>query len=391
MPAPVATLQVANPGLGTVSRQPQTTGAPGGGQTSAPFVRLSRRAQIPGALSSGNAFGALINPTLKPVGGYLRGLILYVTASGGVNGAGTVAAAADAPYSALQSILLRDPFGQPVYQADGYSAFLIMLYGGQSGALGFGNTPATLPSFSAVAVGSGGGGTGAFTFRMEIPLEFDSSGYCSLPSMNAASQPQIQMNLAASAAVYTTPPSTTVPTVSVSVDEPFWASPVDNPGYAPPDVGSSAQWSVAQAAQPVSASSYQRIQLPRVGTYLHTLILVLRDSTSARIESWPVSDVQLWIDGVPVLMETLNERQDVMFRQFGVSRPTGVLCYSWRDSVQQFASSADTHDLMIPTTPATLLEVAGTFGAIANAPAKITVITGELYPVQGIPYGHLAE
>jgi hypothetical protein len=155
-------------------------------------------------------------------------------------------------------------------------------------------------------------------------------------------------------------------------------------------VGSSCQWSEIRAAAGVGSAAFQRIQLPRVGTFIHTLILVLRDSTGARIDAWPTSDLQLWFDGVPVLFESFNERQDKMWAQFGVTRPTGVICYTFRNSVQHAVSDADTYDLMAPTTPATLLEIAGTFGTISNAPATITQVVGELFPLGGIPYTHLA-
>jgi hypothetical protein len=127
-----------------------------------------------------------------------------------------------------------------------------------------------------------------------------------------------------------------------------------------------------------------------VGTFIHTLILVLRDSTNARIDLWPTSDLQLWIDGVPILSETFIERQDQMFTQFGVVRPTGVIVYTFRNSIQSFVSSGDTYDLLCPTTPATLMELAGTFGNITNAPATITTVVGELFPLGGVPYTHLA-
>ncbi len=82
---------------------------------------------------------------------------------------------------------------------------------------------------------------------------------------------------------------------------------------------------------------------------------------------------------------------DKLYAQFGNNRPTGVICYSFRDSVQSAVSTADTYDLLMPTTPATLLEVSGTWGTITNAPAILTAVTGELYPVGGIPYTHLAS
>jgi len=376
------TLQLANPAAGTVSRAPQTTAAPQGAASDVPFSRLSREGQILGPSQAGTAFGSLWTPTLKAVGGYLKALTLTLTATGGTGGVGV--AAADAPYNTIQNLFLRDPYGQPIVQASGYGLYLINLYSGQVGMLGFGNNPATLPSFSAVAA------TGNFTLQLYVPLQLDSSGYCSLPSQNAASQPQLQIQLNPSTSVYSTAP-TTVPTLTLAADEPYWMAPVDNPQVGPPDVGSSAQWSEARAAAGIASAAYQRVVLPRVGTFIHTLILTLRDSTGARIDAWPASDLSLWVDGVPIVMETFAERINLMYAQFGVTRPTGVLVYSWRDAVQSAVSSADTYDKLLPTTPATTLEIAGTFGTIGSAPASITALTGELFPSGGIPYTHLAS
>lgn len=378
----MSTLQTANPAMGTVTRNPQTTAVPAQGGN-VPFARVSRKGQILGPSQAGNAFGFLWTPIMKPVGGYLRGLNLYITAVSG--GASAATGAADAPYNVVQNLYFRDPFGQPIIQADGYSLFLINLYGGQVGALGFGNVPSNLPSWSAI-----NSTTGAFTMRLYVPLELDSSGYCSLPDMNAASQPQIQLQTNPTTVVYSTLTGT-APTLTVSMDEPFWMAPVDNPAAAPADVGSSAQWSVSRAAAGVGSAQFQRIQLPRVGTYIHTLILVLRDSTGARVDAWPTGDLALWFDGVPILFESFNERIDLMYTQFGVTRPTGVLVYTFRDSIQSFVSNGDTYDLLAPTTPATLLEVSGTFGTISNAPATIQAVTGEVFPQGGIPYTHLAN
>jgi hypothetical protein len=379
----VSTLQTAQPALGTVSRQPQTTATPA--TAGVPFTRMSRQMQILGPVSAGLTFGTLFTPPIKPAGGYIRFYPLYVTASGGAGGGTAAVASADAPYNILQNVFLRDPFGQPIIQADGYSLFLIDLYGGQSGMLSFGNNTATLPSFSNVAV------SGNFNVRFHLPLELDSSGYCSLPAMNAASQPSIWVQLNPNTVVYTTSPAPTLPTLQLQLDEEFWAAPVDNPQFAPPDVGSSAQWSVTKAPTGIAASQFQRVVLPRVGTYTNTLILVLRDSTGARIDAYPSTDLSLWVDGVPHLYETFNERVDKMWTAFGVTRPTGVIVYTFRNSVQTAVSTADTYDLILPTSPATLLEEVGTWGTISNAPAQLYQVTGELFPLGGIPYTHLAQ
>lgn len=379
----VSTLQTANPSMGTVTRRPQTTAVPAqsGG---VPFARVSRKGQILGPSVSGLAYGGLYTPIMKPVGGYLRGLNFYVTSVTG--GALTSAAAtADAPYNVIQNLYFRDPFGQPIIQTDGYSLFLINLYSGQVGALGFGNNPASLPSFQSINAG-----TGAYSVRLYVPLELDSSGYGSLPDMNAASQPQLQVQLNPASTVLGAFTGT-APTLTLALDEPFWMAPVDNPAAAPADVGSSAQWSVSSAAAGVASAQFQRVQLPRVGTFIHTLILVLRDSTGARVDGWPSTDLALWFDGVPVTFESANERYDQMYTQFGVTRPVGVIVYSFRDSIQSFVSNGDNYDMLAPTTPATLLEISGTFGTISNAPARIQAVTGELFPQGGIPYTHLAS
>lgn len=391
----VSTLQTAQPALGTVSRQPQTTAQPAG--AGAPFTRMSRQMQILGPFSAGNPFGSLFTPPIKPVGGYVRYYPLYITASGGSASGGSAVAAADAPYNVVQNLFLRDPFGQPIIQADGYSLYLMDLYGGQSGVFGFGNQTPNLPSFQAVQA------TGNFVVKFHIPFEMDSSGYCALPAMNAASQPSIWVQCNPSSTVYATLPGT-VPTLTFQLDEEFWAAPVDNPQFAPPDVGSSAQWSVTKAPTGIAANQFQRVVLPRVGALTTTLITILRDSTGARIDGYPATDLQLWVDGVPHLFEAFGERADKMYAQFGVARPTGVCVYTFRNSVQTFVSTADTYDVILPTSPATLLEIGGTWGsgsgvagitggqgAIANVPAQLYQLTQELYPFGGIPYTHLAQ
>lgn len=381
MPTPVATLQTANPSLGTVSRLPQTTGQPVTGNV--PFTRLSRQGQIPGQTLAGQAFNSQWNPTLRPVGGYVRQYVLTVSAVSG--GATAATAAADAPFNSIQNLFLRDSFGQPIINLDGYALYLANIYGGQYGMLGYGNNPTGLPSYQNVNTV-----TGAFNFRLLIPLEMDSSGYCSLPSMNAASQPQLQVQWNTSGTVYSAITGT-VPTITSQVNETYWMAPVDHPEIAPPDVGSSGQWTQTRAAAGVASNQNQKIQLPRVGTLIHTLILILRDSTGARIDAFPTSDLMLWVDGVPVLFETLQERTDKMYAEFGVNRPTGVIVYTFRNSVQTAVSTADTYDELLPTTPATLLEVSGTWQTFANAPAILTAVTGELFPQGGIPYTHLAS
>jgi hypothetical protein len=381
-------LQVANPAQQRVARRPQTTAEVSAG----PFRRLTNENRVQGFTVTAQAFGALINQPLKAVPGYLRWLDLGVTATGGVNGTTTVAANADAPWNVISTVLLKDAFGQPIIQCGGYELYLINLYGGQAG---FWNAsdPATVPSFSGVSTGTAG--TGNFTFRLRIPLEvFD--GFCCIPAANASAVPSLTIQLASSATVYSTAPGT-VPTMTVQVQEAYYPVPNVDPNLAPPDNGSSCQWTQQRiAAQVASASAYDLL-LPPLGSFVRVLIFVGRDSTGARVDTvYPAAfgvPQEFDVDGVPFFIEDIGTHRDDTFRDYGVTRPTGVLTYTFSASEGPAGpvSDMDSGDGWLPTTPGTQLELKSTSQAIGNAPGTIDVISGRVYAAGGIPYTHLAE
>jgi len=169
----------ANPQAQTVGRLPQTTqGIPDGG----PFIRYAEEAVALAYSTAGVLFGAVVNLPLTAVPGFLRGLIVTVQASGGT-GANVPTAAADSPWNTISQLTLRDASGQPMYPAiDGYGLFLINLYSGMTGQGGQ-QAPNLIPSFVTMVVVSGTG-AGNFTFKLWVPLEYNSSAYCSLPADN---------------------------------------------------------------------------------------------------------------------------------------------------------------------------------------------------------------
>lgn len=342
----------------------------------ASFVRESRRCSQVGFTQPGNAFGALISKPLKPTPGYLRGLWIVVQATGGGGSAATYFP--DSPYNVIQSVQLRDAFGTVVFQTDGYGLYLIHLYSGQVGANGFQN-PASDSWFVATAT------TGNFTFALYLPLEFDpDTAYTALPAMNAAAEMTLSIQLNPAATVYNAQP-TTAPTVEIDVYQEYWATPITDPNLTPPDDGSSHQWTQSQGNVPIGSAGNARVQLPDVGTYLSAIILVFRDSTNARIDTPFSSDIELWVDGVPVRIEHPKVLQSRMYRQFGITRPTGVAVYTFRDSVG-WAVNVDDMELLLPTTPGTLLEVfSGAWGTFSNSPATVNTYTGKLYPVNEVP------
>lgn len=378
MPAGTATLQGANPATQTVSRRAQTAVPP---DAYASFVRESRDCTQLAFADSGNAFGDFISKTIKPSPGYLKGLWVVVKATGG-SGTATVATAADAPWNVIQSFSLRDAFGSVVYNADGYGMYLIHLYSGSVGAAGL-QDPTKDAWYSAVATGADG--SGDFTFALYVPLEFDpDTAYCSLPSMNAAAQMTVSITLAGSSTVYTTAP-TNVPSLEVDIYQSYWAVPISDPSLTPPDDGSSHQWTSSQGQQTIASASNSRIQLPDVGTYLSAVICCFRDSTNARVDDAFSSDLEFWIDGVPVYIEDYKVTASRMYREFGMTRPAGVMVYTFRNSAGLLVSM-DNMELLLPTTPGTLLELfSGAWGTITNSPVTVQTYTGKLYPVGPVP------
>lgn len=377
--------------MGTVSRQPQTTAAPANGM--APFIRQSKKAFNRGyafAFSgAGGGFGQLVNQPIKPVGGWLRHLIVTVQVASGTSTGATVAAA-DAPWNIIQTLLLRDPLGQPILNIDGYGAYLMQLYSGQC-AQGRRADPSVIPSFSAIVTASGAG-SGNLTFKLILPLELDSSGYCALSSLNAAANITMDIQLATAATVYTTPP-TTLGTITVTVEQAFWAAPPNNAQLGPPDPGASSQWTKVGGQTSIPSATNVLVASPRKGTWIHTVIAVLRDASGVRQDNWPLNDLTFQLDGVPLKIEQFSDRVDDMDRfTDGITRPTGVIAHTFRDAVQQEISSADTHDLTLPTTPASLIELGGTFQAIGSAPGVMVLYVGELFPTNNarVPYTHLA-
>lgn len=380
----------SNPQAQTVGRLPQTTqGIPAGG----PFIRYAEDAVALAYSTAGIAFSGVSNLPLTAVPGFLRGLIVKIQASGG-SGATVVGANADAPHNVISQLTLRDASGQPIYPAiDGFGLFLINLYSGQTGQGGF-QDPTAMASFSAIQTASGSG-AGNFTVKYWVPLEYNSSGYCSLPADNSAELPKLLIQFSSSATVYQTAPAT-LPTLTCTVEESYWAVPNNMPDLAPFDVGASAQWLLTTSGQNPPSAAYMRVLDQGVGQFVHTKIYVLRDSTNARIDQFP-SSLEFWVDQFQYRFELLDDRQDYMIKEFGIgaakpsgmsARPTGVIVHSWRYSVQEQVSKADDGELILVTTGSTKVEVGGTWGTISNVPAQLTCYTGMVFPgPSGYPWG----
>jgi hypothetical protein len=393
---PATTGQVA-PAQEAGRPQPQTTiEAPGG-----PFIRHSqpgRRAQY---VVTAQAFGALITQPLVAVPGYVSRFRVRVAATGGV-GTTTVTAAADAPWSVVSLVTLRDAFGTPLIVGPGYEMlYLIPKYSGQFGV--------QAPSFDPESFGTAGGGSfvnvatgvsasGAFTFATCLPVEF-AKAYGVISMANASLLPTLSFQLAAATAVTPVAPNTTANAMRVDVDTDFYWLP-EGAAVEPPGLGTTCQWVMQNCNPTIPSASTTTVTLPRLGGFLHTIILVLRDSTGARVDAWGTR-FRIYVDGVPLLDTRFDTFCEDMALAYGITlttaldaaggRDTGVLALSRKTALSQMnLGLLDTGEAFLSTNPGTLIQVeCSPWGTISNAPATLEAIIGQVVPagslIQGLP------
>lgn len=367
--------------------QPQSTTESDGG----PFIRHTQPGNLPQYIAAGQAFGSMIQQPLVARPGYYRDFRLLFTGGGGVNGTNTVTQSTDSPYNIASLIQFKDPFGTLIFSLPSYEAFLVMIHSGGAGCgLGGRALPSVLPSWTPVSTGSSG--TGNFQFALTLPLEF-AKGVGTAPGANAALQPNLQIQLNPSATFYGSTSPGTVPTITLDVESDFYWLPDAASNIAPPALGTSRQWIVQQANPVISSGGNQRVAFPRLGGFLDTLIIEIRDANNARTDSFPslLNRFVFYIDGVPIEDSPMWKLYDDYFFTFGFARPTGVYVFSRKTSLsQENLGLLDTAEATLSTNPGTLLEIAGNpWGTVSAAPGTINVVVGQIVPrgtmVQGLP------
>lgn len=386
----------AAPGQEAGRPQPQTTTERGGG----PFLRHTQPGNLPQYESPGNAFGQLVQQQIVARPGYYRDFRILVSAVSGAN-TGTTTASTEGQKAVFSLLQFKDPFGTLIFAVPSREVYFIdLLSGGAGCGLGAVADPAGFPSWVTMATGSTASGN--FRIPMCLPLEFV-KGIGTSPGANASLQPTLQLNLAATSAVYAgggVP--TTPPTLTVQVESDFYWLP-EQSKIAPPSLGTTRQFILQQANPAIASSGSQRVSLPRLGGFLDTLILELLDSTGARVDNWPGynasgtlvtpdSRMAVIIDGVPILDQPAWKWNDDFYIAYrGLPRPVGIMAVCRKTSVSQVSEGlCDTGEETLSTNPGTLVEVMGTpWGAITNAPAQLNVVVGQIVPrgrmVQGLP------
>jgi hypothetical protein len=374
--------------------QPQTTVESAGG----PFIRHSQPGRAPLYQVTGTALSGIITQPLVARPGYFRNFrVQHTLVTGGTISTGTLQP--DTPYNLNSLIQLKDAFGTPLIVAPGYEVSnLIGMYSGGFGVDNGTNLTTNLPSYTAISAT-----TGAGAFAYALPLEF-AKAYGVLSAANASLLPTLQFNLNSAAAIFSGSATGTFPTVTTTVDTDFYWLP-EGTATEPPGLGTTRQWLLQQANPQLSASSTARVQFPRLGGYLDTIILEVRNNAGARTDGfWPggsgttisagnTNRLQLYVDGVPMIDSTMSELFDDQWIMFGaVTRPTGVLAISRKTSLAQKSFGLlETGESFLSTNPATLLEAnfAPAGSGNSDGPAQVSVIVGQIVPtgaiIQGLP------
>jgi|SRR5215831_8603514 len=378
---------------------PQTTGQP---DTVGPFIRHSRQSVRPGYAVSGLAYSATVDQPLSQAPGYLRFLDVSIVGTAGSGAAGTVSADTTVSMAnVIGFVQMKDAYGTVVFSGNGFEmGFLVPLFSGQVGIMNAAN-PNLWPGASALTTL----GAGRYYFR--IPFEIGGvGGYGTLAVGNAALQPALHWNVNSSGStngIFSTNPGTTQPTFAIFVDEAYYAIPVDIPTLEPPALGTTLQWLQMVCNPTVGSASSQRVQLPRLGGYLTTLILEGRDANGVRQDTifnagtlGLNNRIRLYIDGVPVKDESIDQRLNEMFVEFPVFtgtygtfvRPAGVIAYSFKNAESQAVLGyLDSLEGAVATSPGSLVEVELTPWGSFTGPATITAIIGQIVPKGQVVYG----
>lgn len=329
-----------------------------------------------------------VGPIDVPAYGFIRGIRMQVNATGGVASV-TVAAAEDAPWIAIQQIVLADVNSAPIVGPfSGFDLYLVTKWGGYYNSnLG---DPRTYPNFQAVVVGASASGN--FAFELFIPVEVcprDALG--ALANQNSSSTYKLTYTHNNLAGIYTTAPNTTAPTLRVRFLLDAWTQPdtVDlrgNPcATTPPAHGTTSYWSKTTFNL---ASGQQTQRLPRVGNYIRNLIFVVRDAGNGTRLTGKTDfpdpfaiyyDTRLLKNYIQTMWQTQMARRWEFINGIGDVAggiDNGVFV---EDYCHEFSGTTgyELRDLWLPTVQSTRYEVQGQF----LATTKIDVLTNDVSPV----------
>lgn len=383
-------------GSGTSGGNGQSQSAGGSKNVRAtPFIRASAQHSEPVGydVSTLMTAGVATLPDIQvPAYGFLRSIILVVTATGG---AGSTVFAADGPWNVLQNIILQEPNGAQICNfPSGYDLFLANKFGGYQST----NDPRSSVNFTPGTLGN-------FSFSIRIPVEIDCrDGLGSLPNQNSGALFRVKLNLGSGTAgtsatsVFSTAP-TTLPTVRVRAYAEEWDQPEASTNgvpnqTVPPALNTTQYWSRQDF---VLNAGQSNIRLTRMGNYLRNLIFVLRDTSGVRsntmdssfpdpatiyYDTRPLDTVSraMWLDRLQnrygyggYVPGNTNAAGTAIGVDSGGGRENSVWPF---DFCHEFDGGVgfENRDLWLPTYSSTRFELGGTWGVAGT----LSVLTNDV-------------
>jgi len=322
-----------------------------------------------------------------PAYGYVRNLVILVTASGGTGGTPAATLTESGVFAALKNIYLTEPNGAVISQFDSaYQLYLANKFGGYGHVVG--SDPKASPQFTDATSAFSG-----FSYLLRIPVELNvRDGLGALPNQNAAATFKLRMTLGKVADIATGTLPNTLPTVRVRVFLEAWDQPeISSAGatnqVTPPAMNTTQFWS----SQTYNVNQGQNtIRLTRVGNYIRNLIFTLRRGGTSRANGesdlMAADPVYLYLDTRPLDIIEPNNWRDTMYQRSGFGGSVGATTPAANSArglengvrVYDFMHEFDgtygheNRDLWLPTLGSTRLEVqfnaanAGTLEVLTN-------------------------
>lgn len=221
--------------------------------------------------------------------GFLADLWIDLVASGGV-GAGTLQTVNDGIFGYLASITLSDTGGQPILgPMTGHEFAMFVKWGGFS----FSDDPRNSESFSEVSTAGNG------SCMLQIPVQFvRSQPLGTLPNTNSNNAYALDVTIAASSAVFSTPPVTTQPTIVTTIYQDSYRQSAGKDAQgnmtvqSPPGIGAVLY---ARRNTIETAAGSVDLQLQQQEGSYRALHFIMKDSAGSRVQGdadWP-SPVQI--------------------------------------------------------------------------------------------------
>ncbi len=321
--------------------------------------------------------------------GFLSATYVLVEATAAGNAA-TVAFAANAPFSAIDTITFNDTNNKPILgPMTGWDLYVCQKYGGYAH-----NDDAKQSSIYSVTTGAGATG-GSFTFVVRVPVELvHRDGIGSLPNKSASATFDVSITLAGSAAVYTTPP-TALPSVRTRIAQFGWMDPnaadmKGNPvNQNPPGVQTTQYW--AKQTYPLN-NGFFSTRLGGIDSLVRNLIFVL-DNNGVRTTAdtdFPDPFIFQYETALPV-QRIKNIWRHIIGEDFGYvaavdtpgGRDSGVYPLPFNKDFG-LKPGAETRMGYLPVSSATTLNMSGTLGS-AGSNKTMTVLVNKVVPANGDP------